>query len=54
VDQIDIDDISEVNFTGEDASQAEVRFKDGSLKTYNGEQHPEDFTMLNHWAPPTA
>jgi hypothetical protein len=54
VDQIEIDEIAEVNFTGEDASQAEVRFKDGSVKTYNGEEHPEVFALLNHWTAPTA
>jgi hypothetical protein len=54
VDKIDIDEIAEVNFLGEDASQAEVRFKDGSVKTYNGEEHPEVFALLNHWTPPTA
>ena len=54
MDQIDIDEIAEVNFQGENASQAEVRFKDGSIKTYNGTEHPEVFEMLNHWTPPTA
>lgn len=54
MDQIDIDEIAEVNFTGEDASQAEVRFRDGSVKTYNGMEHPEVFAMLNHWTAPTA
>jgi hypothetical protein len=54
VDQIDIDEIAEVNFTGEGASQAEVRFKDGTVKTYNGKEHPEVFALLNHWTAPTA
>ena len=54
VGEIDIDEIAEVNFTGEDASQAEVRFKDGSVKIYNGAEHPEVFAMLNHWTAPTA
>jgi hypothetical protein len=54
MDQIDIDEIAEVNFQSENASQAEVRFKDGSTKTYNGTEHPEVFEMLNHWTAPTA
>jgi methionine-R-sulfoxide reductase len=54
VDQIDIDEIAEVNFTGEDASQAEVRFKDGSVESFNGKEHPEVFALLNHWIAPTA
>jgi hypothetical protein len=54
VDQIDIDEIAEVNFIGEEASQAEVSLKDGSVKTYSSQEHPEVFAFLNHWTAPTA
>ncbi len=51
MEQIDVDEIAEVNFRGE---MAEVRFKDGSSRSYNGVEHPEVFAVLNHWTPPTA
>jgi hypothetical protein len=54
MDEIDVDEITEVNFAGEAADIAEVKFKDGSTKFYNGREHPEIFAMLNHWTPPTA
>ena len=54
MEQIDIDEIAEVNFPDENSASVEVRFKDGSTKTYNGTEHPEVYAMLNHWTPPTA
>jgi hypothetical protein len=54
MDEIDVDEIQEVNFAGDGAAIAEVKFKDGSTRIYNGKEHPEVFEMLNHWTPPTA
>ena len=54
MDQIEVDDIAEVNFPDKNSGLVEVRFKDGSTKTYNGVEHPEVFATLNHWTPPTA
>jgi hypothetical protein len=54
MDEINVDEIVEVNFSGEDEEIAEVRFKDGSIRTFNGREHPDVFETLNHWTPPTA
>ncbi len=54
MEEINVDDILEVNFSGSAQDTVEVTFKDGSTKTYNGSQHPEIFEILNHWTPPTA
>ena len=54
MDEIDIDEISEVNFLSDRNETVELIFKDGSTKTVNGSEHPEIFAMLNHWTPPTA
>jgi hypothetical protein len=52
--EINVDEILELNFSGENNEMAEVTFKDGSTKTYNCMDHPEIFEILNHWTPPTA
>jgi hypothetical protein len=52
--EINVDEIREVNFSGDGNQTAEVIFKDGSTQTYNGADHPEIFEILNHWTPPTA
>jgi len=54
MDEIDIDEIFEVNYSGPDAAIVDVRFKDGSTKRFNGSDHPEVLALLNHWTPPTA
>ncbi len=54
MDEINVDEIVEVNFSGEKNETVEVKFKDGSSQTFNGREHPEVFVMLNHWTPPTA
>lgn len=54
MDSIDVDEIQEITFSGEENEDAEVTFKDGSVQTYHGSVHPEIFEMLNHWTPPTA
>ncbi len=54
MDAINVDDIQEINFSGENNENAEVTYKDGSTETYHGDAHPEIFEMLNHWTPPTA
>lgn len=54
MDPINVDDIREVTFSGENNENAEVTFKDGSTETYQGSIHPEIFEILNHWTPPTA
>lgn len=52
--QIDVDQIAEVNYPDDPAGTVEVKFKDGTTKRFNGEEHPEIFAILNHWTPPTA
>jgi len=54
LDQIDVDEIAEVNFTDDIAETVEVKFRDGRTEQYNGSEHPEIFEILNHWTPPTA
>jgi hypothetical protein len=54
MDEINVDEIVEVDFSGDSQETVEVTFKDGSTRTYNGLEHPEVFKMLNHWTPPTA
>jgi hypothetical protein len=54
MEQINVDEIAEVNFSGEAEETVEVVFKDHSTKTFNGAEHPEVFELLNHWTPPTA
>ena len=54
MEELDIEEVAEVNFVGENAEMAEVRFKNGSTQTYNGKEHPEILELLNHWTPPMA
>jgi hypothetical protein len=54
MDQIDVDEILEIEYLDEPAACVEVTFKDGSVRRFNGSEHPEIFAMLNHWSPPTA
>lgn len=54
MEDIDIDEIAEVSYSGEDASIVDVTFKDGTTKRFNGAEHQEIFALLNHWSPPTA
>ncbi len=52
--EIDVDEIAEVNYLGDDASTVDVVFKDGTSKRFDSVQHPEILSQLNHWTPPTA
>jgi hypothetical protein len=54
MDAFDIDEIAEVNYSGDNAEIVDVRFKDGTTKQFNGSEHPEILALLNHWTPPTA
>ena len=50
--QIDVDEIAEVNYQGEES--VTIRFKDGTERTYRGADLPEVLEILKHWTPPTA
>jgi len=52
MEEIDIDNIKEVNYTG--TGSVEGKFKDGTSRNYSGEELPEILAILNHWTPPTA
>ena len=54
MDELNVDEILEVNYSGPTQESVEVTFKDGTTKTFNGADHPEIFETLNHWTPPTA
>lgn len=58
MDAIDVDEIAEVNYfndsTRGEHSSVEVRFKDGTVKSYSGPELQEVLSILNHWTPPTA
>jgi hypothetical protein len=54
MEEIDVDEITELEFTGPKSETVRVTFKDGSTKTYNAAEHPEVLATLNHWTPPTA
>ena len=50
---IDVDDIVEVNYAaGGDC--AEVTFKDGVTRIFEGDELLDILSLLNHWTPPTA
>ena len=50
---IDVDEISEVNYADDDCS-VEVIFKNGERQVYAGADLPLALSVLNHWTPPTA
>ena len=54
MDQIDVDEITEVNYLDDTAETVEIKFKNGATQTYRGSEAPEIFAILNHWTPPTA
>jgi len=53
MDAFDVDEIAEVNYLDDDTT-VEIKFKDGTVRRYNGAVNPEIFSLLNHWTPPTA
>jgi len=58
MEEIDVDEIVEVNYldapTGAKDGGVEIRFKDGTTKSYGGADLPRVLEILNHWTPPTA
>ncbi len=52
MENIDVDNISEVNYLGQTA--VEVKFKDGTTRVYSGAEMEEMLPVLNHWTPPMA
>ena len=54
---IDVDQIQEVEYLNTPTSEqgaVKVTLKDGSTRTYEGQELPEVLEILNHWTPPTA
>jgi hypothetical protein len=55
---IDVDEIAEVNYLDasepQETERVQVIFKDGSEKTFEGQELPQVLKILNHWTPPTA
>ena len=55
--KIDVDEIVEVNYLDSSTpreTSVEVKFKDGTIRVYEGAELPDALAILNHWTPPTA